>query len=198
MPHFSFQVLYTFRWPGVRFYLFYMESQRKSFKDFNFLSHTSYGASSEYRDHDLTLTRGLLCHWAMEAYGGESGPWFHTSRLRNYYTTHLYHLARWRRRQDLNLHTPKRSERISNPRQYHYAYVCIEGSFMWCLALSSPAISLYGYLGFTWLFDQRFLRHRLRLTLATLAPCERLERSWACTPHGFQGQGLTIRLTRHI
>lgn len=33
--------------------------------------------------------------------------------------------CKWRRRQDLNLHTPKRSERISNPRQYHYAYVCI-------------------------------------------------------------------------
>ena len=31
-----------------------------------------------------------------------------------------------------------------------------------------------------------------------MAPCERLERSWACTPHGFQGQGLTIRLTRHF
>ena len=32
LPHFSFQVLYTFRWPGVRFYLFYMESQRNLLK----------------------------------------------------------------------------------------------------------------------------------------------------------------------
>ena len=64
-------------------------------------------------------------HYTITPYGGESGPWFHTSRLRNYYTTHLYYLAKWRRRQDLNLHTPKRSERISDPQQYRYAYVCI-------------------------------------------------------------------------
>lgn len=33
--------------------------------------------------------------------------------------------CKWRGRQDSNLHTPKRSERISNPRQYHYAYIRI-------------------------------------------------------------------------
>ena len=85
----------------------------------------AYGANNRTWTCNLRITSALHYHCAMLANGGESGPWFHTNGLRNRYTTLLYYLAKWRGRQDLNLHTPKRSERISNPRQYHYAYIRI-------------------------------------------------------------------------